>query len=362
VTTSATLIRPATRDDLPAVASLRRRVFRHSEQPTEDALVRYLQLVFFDNPWASEDLPSLAVESARGDVVGFMGRIVRPYLHGQRLLRGAVATEVMIQPELRGRGIGSHLMRTYLDGGQDFTVADRANDGYRRLCEACGGEVAARYSWYWTVPVRPSLFAVAQLGWRGAVRLTAPLTAAFDAVATRIPPGRFRRRQPAGACEQLDPQTIPGLLPGFVGADSIYPFYDPDALRWLLQRLSDGMAHASRTVDLCAVRAEPDGIVGWFIAAKRQDGAFETVQMAARPEYRDLVFAHLLHRAWLCGATAVEGRSDPFFEAVLVRQRLACVLAQPWVVVHAHDARVARAFRSGTLFLSRLEAEWWLAT
>ena len=139
-------VRPAQHRDLPAVALLRRRVFQHSEQPSVDALAPYLALVLFDNPWASPELPSLAVEAADGAIVGFMGRIARPYRQGSRSLIGAVATEVMVDPRFRRQGIGSKLMRTYLDGGQDFTIADRANDNYRRLCEACGGEVAQCYS------------------------------------------------------------------------------------------------------------------------------------------------------------------------------------------------------------------------
>jgi GNAT superfamily N-acetyltransferase len=359
---SASLIRPATLEDVPSIASLRRRVFCHSEQPDEESLARYLKLVLFGNPWVDPDLPSLAVESAEGGIVGFMGRIVRPYRLGGRALRGAVATEVMIDPALRGRGLGSRLMRTYLGGGQDFTVADRANDGYRRLCEACGGEVTAWYSWYWTVPLRPSRFGIAQLGWRGAGRITSPLTSALDAVATRMAPGRFRKRRPLGVIEELDATAISALLPRCSGAESMYPVYDADALRWLLERLSERLARSYRTVDQSAVRIEPHGVVGWFICADREDGVSDTVQLAAEPEYRDLVFAHLVFRAWQRGAVAVTGRFDPLFTEVMVRERVSCTLAQPWVVVHSQDALVAAAFRAGHVFFSRLEAEWWLAT
>lgn len=362
MTAPSSQIRPATRADLPAIASLRRLVFRHTEHPTEDALARYLELVLFDNPWVDEELPSLAIESPQGEIVGFMGRIVRPYVQGGRVLRGAVATEVMVHPASRGRGLGTQLMRTYLGGGQDFTVADRANEGFRRVSEACGGEVAAWYSWYWTAPLRASRYGVAQLGWRGAVRATLPVTSAFDFLAARIVPGRFRRRPPSGRAEEIDPETIPGLVSGCVGSESVYPVYDADALRWLFTRLADRLGHAYARLDRCAVRMEPHGIVGWFIRADRLDGRSETVQMVAQPAFRDLVFSHLLYRAWRSGAVTVEGRNDPFFVSVVVQRRLGFTLAQPWVVFHSSDPRVAAAFRSGNVFLSRLDAEWWLAT
>lgn len=347
---------------MPAVAALRRRVFRSSDQPDEQALARYMELVLFDNPCADEDLPSLAVEGAGGQLVGFVGRLVRSYRQGPRALRGAVATEVMVDPDLRGRGIGLAMLRAHLDGGQDFTVADRANVGFRRLCERCGGEVAAWHSWYWTVPLRPSRFGAEQLGWRGLVRLSAPFSYAFDALSSRIVPGRFRRRAPIGSLEALEPGLLATLLPRCVGAESVYPVYDGETLTWLFQRLAERCRLRSSSAQCHAVRFEPHGIVGWFIAAVAPGGTWQTVQLAALPEHRELVLAHLIHTAFRGGAVSVEGRCDRFLEDALVRHRLQCMLAEPWVVVHSNDPRVAAAFRRGDVFLSRLEAEWWLAT
>jgi GNAT superfamily N-acetyltransferase len=355
-------IRPATRADLPDVAMLRRRVFRHSEHATVDGLAAYLGLVFFDNPWVDTDLPSLAVEAPGGEIVGFMGRVVRPYRQGSRTLRGAVASEVMIDPDFRGRGLGSTLMRVYLYGGQDFTVADRANEGYRRRCMACGGETAAWYSWYWSVPVRPFRYGAGQLGWRGAVRLSRPVTQVADALAGHVFPGRFRIRQPSGSCRPLELEEIPRLLPECVEANSVMPRYDSIALRWLLQRLNGRVGVAFRAVDQCAVTVAPHGTVGWFIGVDGFDGVYETVQMAGIPGFRNLVFAHLVHRGWRRGATAVAGRCDPFLRTVMAEERVRFTLAQPWVVVHAPDPKIGAAFQSGDVFLSRLEAEWWMGT
>jgi GNAT superfamily N-acetyltransferase len=337
-------------------------VFDRSEQPTEEALAQYLELVLFDNPWPDDDLPSLIVESPREGVVGFMGRIVRPYRYGDRILRGAVATEVMIDPRFRGQGVGSRMMRAFLEGGQDFTIADRANEGFRRRCEACGGEVASWYSWYWTAPLRPFRFGIRQVGWRGLTRLTSPLTFALDALATRTVPGPYRHSPLVGRLEVLDPTTIPRLLPSCLDQRGLYPVYGDAAIAWLFRRLEIKLENLHAATDRCAIRVEPHGVVGWFVSANHPEGVTETVQLVARSEYRDVVLRHLLHHARQSGAIAVRGRFDPLFAAQFIQRREACTLAEPWVVIHTLDDAIAAAFRRGEAFLSRFEAEWWLAT
>ena len=212
------------------------------------------------------------------------------------------------------------------------------------------------------MPLRPTRFAMAQVGWRGAVRSTAVLTSAVDGLVTRALPGHFRQRAPKGTTEELAAATIISLLPSCVGPGSIVPVYSEETLAWLMGRLTAKLARFHRLVDQCAVRVGSGGLVGWFIAADNPNGSTETVQLAARPEYREVVFAHLAYRAWQRGAITLSGRCDPLFAPLTVQRRLACTLAEPWVVVHARDPRIAASFRSGDAFLSRLEAEWWLAT
>ena len=111
-------VRAATRDDLPAVARLRPASFSRSQQPSEAHLVRYLEDVFFGNPWLDPELPSLVYEQADGSIIGFLGVIPRPWRMGGTTLRGAAGTQLMVEPSHRGLA-GIQLLQRFLKGPQD---------------------------------------------------------------------------------------------------------------------------------------------------------------------------------------------------------------------------------------------------
>jgi GNAT superfamily N-acetyltransferase len=361
VSTDTLPIRLAGREDIPAIAALRHRIFAGSAQKTVQAMAARLELLYFENPWAADTSP-LVAESPAGEIVAFVGRMIRPYRRGARTLCGATGHSIMLDPSFRGRGLGKRLHLEMLDGGQDFSFADQANpSGVAVWRAASGGDPAPWYNWYWSVVLRPSRVGVGRLGWRGAVRLTTPLTAAFDTLATRAVPGRFRRRRPAGECRPLDPETVVALLPECVGPDALYPVYHARSFAWLLQRLEDQVGTALRAVDACEVHVEPHGPVGWFVCAEPAGSRTrETVQVAALPDYRELVFAHLLHRAWRSGALTAAGRYSRLLEPMLAHRRIPCTLGKPWVMIHAEQPAVRNAFQNGSAFLSRFEGEWWM--
>lgn len=222
------VIRPLTRRDLPAMAVMRRKVFRTSAQPDPEALARYYELVLFDGPWMSDDLPSLVATTRSGRVLGFQALVQRPFRLGDRALRCAVATEFMVDPDSRRRGVGGLLVRALFDGPQDFTLTDRCNAAARRLFESLGGSVSTWHSWYWTAVLRPARHAIGQLGWRGIPKLSTPLTSAFDAAVTRVVPGTFRQSLPRGSEGGLDPSIVPRLLPDFAGTGCLIPAYTSD--------------------------------------------------------------------------------------------------------------------------------------
>ena len=113
-------IRALAAGDLPALARLRRLSFRHSHQPTEDALARYLGEVFLEHPWRRLGLESLVYEGDAGEPVGFLGIIPRAYVLDGERLTAAVLSHFMVHPDARGGGIGRRLMAQYLDGPQDL--------------------------------------------------------------------------------------------------------------------------------------------------------------------------------------------------------------------------------------------------
>src|SRR5688500_4299781 len=135
--------------DIPHIVALRRRVYRHSSQPSDAALGQYYQKLFFENPWCDDRYPSYVQEGPAGGILGFVGCIPRPMLLGTERLTAVIATELMVAPDTRGF-IGVKLLRRVFDGPQHLTFSDRGNDQARTLYEGLGGGTALWYSLYWT--------------------------------------------------------------------------------------------------------------------------------------------------------------------------------------------------------------------
>src|SRR6267143_5016749 len=120
-------IRRFCKRDIPDIVRLRRQVFQLTERPSDQSLADCYERVLLRNPWYDDALSSLVYENARGQPCGFIGVIGRPMEFEGERVRCAVSTEFMVDPEERGI-IGVQLLRRFLEGGQDLSVSDRAND------------------------------------------------------------------------------------------------------------------------------------------------------------------------------------------------------------------------------------------
>src|SRR5437763_11426325 len=180
-------IRPFRLDDIPGVVALRRKSFRHSERPAAAALGAYFEHVFFRNPWRDETLPSLVYVDPSGRPVGFLGVVPRRATFRGEVLRVAVTTQLMADPEHRGVA-AIELIQALLAAGPDLCFADLANDASRRLWEGLGGDVALVPSLAWTPPLRAVRYYGRLLGDTVRRRVLAmgprPLSWVFDGWAT----------------------------------------------------------------------------------------------------------------------------------------------------------------------------------
>src|SRR5262249_25986930 len=123
------------------------------------------------NPWRDDALPSLVYVNAEGRPVGFIGVIPRPASFDGHPIRIAVATQFMVHPDYRGVA-GVQLLKEFLSGGQDLSLADLAKGAGRRLWERPGGATARLPSLQWTLqfmrvprPLRKPIRRVLGLVW-----------------------------------------------------------------------------------------------------------------------------------------------------------------------------------------------------
>jgi hypothetical protein len=346
-------IRPFRREDLPAVVALRRAMYRHSAHRSPEELAAYLTRVFLDPCRRDVDLPSLVHLDPAGDPDGFVGLIPRSFRFRQRALRVAVPTQLMVRP---GSPVGTaqRLLRTLLDGPQDLTFSDAANESARRLWLQVGGSVAAVPSLSWTLPLRRARFALTRFHgspWgRLAGVLARPACALLD---LRDPPGLA-----AGRVESLDPVRHLPILRSILDAWPLHPDYDPALLAWQSQELARRQLHGPLTARL--VRDTGGTGIGWYVYFLNRGGVAEVVQLGARPGEVARVLNRLVHEAWRHGVVALSGRLEQGLMAPLGVRGLSLERSGPWCLVAARDPAIRAAVLGGEAFLSRLEGEWWL--
>lgn len=351
-------LRAAELSDLLEIAALRRRAFRYHEHTTDEALASYYRTVFFENPWRDDRYSSLVYVGENGRIVGFIGVIPRPMVFAGRRITAVTTTEFMVAPDARGV-IGPLLLRRVLNGPQELTYGDRSTDGAVALFEAFGGITIVWNSLYWSIPLdRPAVrFNISRAPAASSLanRVLGRAARSLDRLAGRLisAPG-----MPAGVSDNpLELHLLADSVPLFVGPGDLYPAYEHRSLAWLLERIRERQ-NCERVVVRQLIRGNV--MIGWYICAIREGDIADLVQAAALPGEEVAVFDGLLCGIAREGVRIVHGRLDRCFSSVVVERRLPLTLAQPWVAIHSSDPEITMAFATGRVFLSRLEAEWWL--
>ena len=345
--------------DVPAVAALRARSFTFSEHTDRAAVEMCFEEILLESPWYSDASPSLVYEDA-GEIVGFLGLMFREIRFRNERLRGAIATEFMVDPARRGLP-GLALLRQLFRGDQDLTFSDVTNDDARMLWERMGGHTAHLHSMQWTRALRPFRMAAAGTGSTPAARLTRlatrPLLNALDAAAARTRGSTYRQSAPAGRRGYVEVRDIiahmNGILPNALRLE-----YDEPSLSWLIERL--GQKNIYGRLKQFGVWDAEDTLVGWCFYFEQPGGVSQVAQFAARHDRQTLVFDHLLHDAWRSGALAITGRLESAATQHLSDR--SCVLSRsaPWTTVHSRRPDVLNAICSGDAYFSRLDGEWWM--
>jgi hypothetical protein len=356
-------VRAFASQDVGQVADLHRTVFGGPGPagPGAQAYRRYFEAVFLDNPWRDEAIPSRVYEEKDGRISGFLGVMPRRMAMEGRPLRAAICSQFVVHPEKRGL-VGLQLLKAVLEGPQDVSISDEANDATRRIWEARGGATAFLYSLHWLRPLRPGRLAAHWLrrhNWLAPLATVARAGAAIgDALAARLFRARFRPVKPDVDGESLDEAALLSCHARFADHGSIRPAYDGRSLGWLLGRAA-GMTREGR-LERMAVRGERRELLGWYLYYARPDGVGEVLQIAATPRTIQKVLGHLVYRAWQQGAVGLSGRLEPGFVDELLT---GCFLSRgrgPWMLVHAKRPALLHAIQRGDTSLSRLDGEWCL--
>jgi len=357
-------IRAFAETDIPQVARLHTAVFRPRERRARDgrdAHHAYFRSVFLDNPWRDPDLTSLVYEEADGRISGFLGVVPRRMSMRGQQLQAAISTQVIIAPDSRNPLAAVQLARTFLDGPQDLSITDEANDVARKIWEGLGGTTALLQSIHWTRPLRPARFALSFARSRRAIAplaaLAGPPSRVVDVLATRVPCSHFFQSRPPVLADAMRVDTVLACVPEYAGA-SLRVEYDHRAFCWLLERAARRRPDAALHTVL--IRNPEMSVIGWYLYSLARGGVADVLQIASKPCAIDLVLDHLFYGAWRQGATAVTGRIEPRFLQALSDKYCLFHRRGPWMLVSSKKREVVHAFAVGDVFFSRFDGEWCL--
>jgi hypothetical protein len=356
-------IRPFVESDIPGAAALHREVFQTSAHETLalDAYRAYFTQVFLENPSADPRLPSLVYEDDSRRIAGFLGVVPRQMTMGGRRIVAAVSSQFVVAPSNNAGLVALRLASAFLNGPQELSISDEANDTSRRIWEGLGGTTALWHSLYWTRPLRPARFALSLVrnrrGLAPLARLAAPLALLADALAARSPYGVPAAAADGDAGEALTARAILSGVARGGRAPSLRVDYDERTLAWLLTL-------ASRRKRTGALRGtvvrHRDRIVGWYLYHLDEEQTATVLQIAAEPGRSGHVLDHLFSQAFSDGAIAASGRVDARDVQALTDRY--CVLHRrgPWVLVSTRHPELLRPFETGEASFTRFDGEWCL--
>jgi GNAT acetyltransferase-like protein len=358
-------IRTFTESDIPQVARVHRLVFQTADRDDEGssaAYDAYFRDVFLGNPWQDAGPRSLVYQEDNGRLTGFLGVVPRAMTMNGRRLRAAISSQVVVDPATHVSAVAVHLAKAFLEGPQDLSIADEADDLARKIWEELGGRTSLLHSLHWIRPLRPARLMLSMM--RGRQRLVplavaaAPLAPIIDALVTRIPHGQFYQASPEhSSADHLSPEALASRLPELARQGSLRVVYDDETFRWLIdrarQRRADGL-HA-------AVIRKRDKVFGWYLYCLDPDRIASVLQIGADARAMPQVLDQLFYQAARHGALAVTGRLEPRFLQSLSDKLAFFHHRGPWVLLDSKRPELLQSFESGDACFSRLDGDWSLA-
>ena len=356
-------ILPCTREHIPGVVALFAEGGAPGDAADPDALARYLEDVYLDNPWHDPELPSLVCADG-GRIDGFLGVVARPMLLRGQPVRGAASSNFRVRGGAgapRNPLIAMRLLKRFFEGPQDLSVANGANPLSKKIWEGCGGISVPLCSLDWFRLIRPA---------RGLLELAAgsrsrpwprglrPLSDLADVVAGN----RLARRaitddsDAVPVVAELDPQVTVERLARAPDFD-LTPIYDAASFGWLLARCRD-KALGGR-LRAMAVSGPQGRDLGWFVYYEKRPRVGEVVQLVANDGQLEAVLDAAIADAAAQGLALLRGDVDGR-DLQAYRDALCLLNTGRWMLVHSRRQAIVDSFMRGSALFSGLDGERWI--
>ena len=353
-------IRSFTTGDIAAVSALHRTTFGIPSPAVPDTAYRdWLTATFLDHPVRLDGITSL-VAVVDGRLVGFLGVVPRRLALDDAEYRASVCSNFCVSADARG-GIGTRLLERWATFPHDVAFVDEVGQRAQRLFRRCGWTVSPLQSVRWSLPLRPLSYALARLrpGLPGiGRRISAPIVAGLDALATRVPRSPFRRRGSGLKAEPMSAEALARVIREFPAPGWLRPVTTDGSTTWLVDRAANIKTRGP--LHLVAARTSGGEIGGWFVYHAPRAAHGEVLQLVAHEAHAVDVFDTLVSHATDHGVASLSGTLHPrFFNPLGTRRaELHAETGARWMLVRTPHARILDAFQRGHLLLSRLDGEW----
>ena len=190
-------------------------------------------------------------------------------------IQARVTSSFIVHPERRG-WTGFSLMRRFLNGPHDLSIADEANSVTRSIWQELGGITSILFSMHWIYPLRPTrlgLHVLLRKHRRLAAVLasaSAPVTGALDCIAARLQPGGKTRVHSKLTEEVLTPEALENALREGIGRATLRPDHNRYSLEWQLGR-AERLPHHGRLQKSCSGRKRRTSPAGQSITCTPAD-------------------------------------------------------------------------------------------
>jgi hypothetical protein len=345
------------------VSALFLRGMRGRKDAPVKALQDYFREIFFTNPWASPEFPSL-VYFDRGKLVGFLGVMPRQMEFRGRKIRVAVTSQLVVDRE-QHRGLAAlELLRRYMRGPQDLSFCDGVSESVDKLWMSAGASPSRLYSFNWLRMLRPF-----GTGRSFADRLHGPLRIVGRAISAAAGPADFlvsklphpALRPPRSECvsTELNADEMYRLMQEVGWREALRPSYQLSDFQWLMAQVA--LNRPLGDLRMTAVH-QPDGdLCGYHICLVQRGGHATALQIGVRRhDLFDKVLGALFRDVWQHGASSVKGQAIPWALVNLTEHY--CLFRQPntSVLFQARDPEIQNAIFRGDAALSRLDGEYCL--
>lgn len=358
-------IRPFSLSDIDAVAELFQSIMRGSQRPATVELRGYIREHFIDAPFVDPAVPSLVYEH-NGSVQGFIGVTVQDMLAGDRPVRAAISSTLMVRDHEANPMAGARLLRSFLNGAQDLSLAETAGEEVLGMLRRLRGDVLATHSLDWVRIISPARYSVHMIASRvPAARMASPLARLVDRQQRSRKDGKMQRWTRLGqdfrpaanvAASPVTPAEFAGLARELTASYLVRPTWSDAVMAAMLAE----MEHKSRYGKLHLGKVHPPSGQPLAVFAYHlvPGGVARVLQILARPGQEGAAIDALLSDAAGRDAIAVQGRTDPrLLDALLSRRVL--LAHESASIVHSKDRALAEAFLRGDALFNGLVGERW---